>query len=249
MKALSVRMLNSGWILHKNPDTSWSFRSPLGYETRWTPPENAPASPPEELVREIDRVEDAIHRGAISRYLGPAGRVQPPLPAEGAPAATRLAREHIAKGHAVLRFRTHPDPTGDQTLLHHGAWRVETLLPPWTLPDTFIASGFNVLMVEHLLDTLPKLDRAPLYKTLLTITPPREGVVYFNVVQMAGLPRDWLKTPLEDGYQVPYGQNLCFVKPYNESMLKRELAEALPGTVARAWIYHHELAYTWRPHA
>ncbi len=249
MQALSERMLNSGWILHKNGDASWFFRSPLGFSGTWMPEPPRPAEPPPELLRELEAVELAIEQQRISRYLGVARRMQPPLPAEGAYTALRLAGDHVAKGHAVLRFRAMPDPAGDQALLDRGAWRVETLLPPWSVPDTFRTSGFKVFTCEHLLDTLPRLDRSHLFNTLLTLCRPPDGVVYFTVVQMSGLPRDWTQTPCEDGYQVRYGHNLCFIKPYNETMLRRELTTALQGSGARAWIHHHELAYTWRPHA
>ncbi len=248
MRALSERMLNSGWLLHKNGDGSWSFQSPLGFRTRWTPAPDTPASPPADLLRELEAVELAIHDGRISRFLGPAPRIQPPLPPEGAPVALHLARDHLAKGHAVLRFRTLPDPAGDQALLDSGAWRVETLPPPWTLPKSYRTSGFTVFTCEHLLDSLPRLDRRHLFDTLKSLTPAPDGVVYFTAVQMSALPREWLKTPFEDGYQVQYGHNLCFIKPYNESMLRRELSDALPGHVSRAWIHHHELAFIWRPH-
>lgn len=248
MKTLSQRMLNSGWLLHKQEKNAWSFQSPLGFSTTWTPPPGLPPVPPEDLLREIEAVEQAIAEGKISRFLGAAARTQPPVPPEGSPTALHLAREHLAKNHAVLRFRTQPDPAGDQALLRSGAWRVETWLPPWPPPRTCHLSGFTVFTCEHLLDSLPRLDRRHLFHTIQALTPAPEGVVYFTVIQMSALPREWLKMPFEDGYQIPYGHNQCFVKPYSESMLQRELSGALSGYVRRAWIHHHEITFTWRPH-
>jgi hypothetical protein len=250
MQELSRRMLKSGWILNKDPDKPcWTYHSPLGLKgtlgTGW----DGKIIPPECLLRELDRVEQAIVENRITRFTGTACRVQPPLPPEGSPLALRLANEHIAKGHAVLRLRATEDPSGDEALRKHGAWRVETLLPPWTVPANYHSAGFSVMTCEHLLDTLPQPDRQNLFKTLLSLTPPGDGSVYFTVVQMSAIPREWRENPLEDGYQVKYGHNLCFIKPYNESMLRRELSRALPGDIERAWILHHELTCIWRPHA
>lgn len=249
MKALSERMLKSGWILHKSADATWTALSPRGYRETLHKRGDGQVTPSPDLLREITEVERLIETGGFSRYLGTSRRLQPPLPPEGAPLAQHLARRHIARGHAVLRFRSLPDPAGDQTLLDHGAWRVETLSPPWQNTEPLKTSRFTVFTCEHLLDTLPRLDRRRLLAILLQQVPKGDGVAYFTVLQMSALPKEWLQVPSEDGYQIQYGHNLCFVKPYNEAMLRRELAGTLPGDIERAWIQHHELTYSWRPHA
>lgn len=249
MHTLSDRMLKSGWLVKKTAENSFTLISPLGFHCVWNRVSNEEETPPPtEVQTEIISVETAISEGRISRFLGTSPLLQPPLPNEGALMASYIARQHIAKGHAVLRYRATPDEAGSRTLREQGgAWRVETLLPPWNLPYPSTAAAFSVLLCEHLLDTLPKTDRMHLLQHIREMTPP-QGVVYFSVYQMDGLQRAWLKHPFEDGYEVPYGRNKCFIKPYNESMLRRELSEQLHGSVERAWIQFHERVYAWRPH-
>jgi hypothetical protein len=251
MSSLIPSMRANGWVIRQSPPGTWRFRSPHGASWSFTAGQLRGESVRQTLLEENDRVQHALNTGALSPWFGTATLLQPPLPPDGAPIATHIAKHHLAKGLAVLRLRTDPDDAGSETLRHHGAWRVETLLPPWDTSSVNLSSDatrFSVILCEHLIDTLPVLDRKPLYGKLLALTPPL-GQVYFNAFQMSALPTSWRESPFEDGYLIPYGPHQCFVKPYNEAMLHREIDHALPGTVERGWTACHELTCSWRPHA
>lgn len=251
MNTLIPSFRANGWVIQPSPEGTWSFRSPLG--SAWNPSPHELKSEPfrQTLLQENSRVQEALNTAQISPCFGTATLLQPPLPPEGAPLAVRIAKEHQAKGHAVLRLRTDPDEPGSQTLREHGAWRVDTLLPPWeslTHNPSNASTRFSIILCEHLIDTLPSPDRKQLYNKIQSLTPSL-GLVFFNVFQMSALPKSWLNQPFEDGYLIPYGPHRCFVKPYNEAMLHREIAAALPGAREKSWSSYHELVCSWRSHA
>lgn len=246
MSALSDRMLSAGWVLRRLGPGKWSVVAPSGFsaihtDAIWTPGV-------ETVEAELGKTETAISKGEHTPFLGTCRLASPPLEDKPTLLAEKIAHGGHARDHAVLRVLSSPDPAGDEVLSRHGAWRAESLLPPWKGPHHPGPPPFHLLLCEHLLDTLPPIDRNHLLMMLPSLLHP-DGCAWFSFFQMSGMPPDHLREPHADGYKVRYGRHFVFLRPYTPATALKELAALPKGEVRTAWTQHHELVCTWKPHA
>lgn len=247
MSALHTRMRNAGWILLPLGEGRWRLTAPDGNTWEDHADNLTPKIPA--ITQHLEADEAAIAAGTRTPFLGTARLTAPPLDGYPTLLAEWIAQQHIPRGHAVLRLLTAPDPAGTDLLHQAGAWRVDTLLPPWTPPslpgDTH---PFHVILCEHVIDVLPRIDRTQVLQTIAKILP-KDGEAWFSLFQMSAMPPDALKHPHEDGYTLAYGRHTVFLRPHTPTMAQREITEFLGGTLEIAATRHHELICCWRPHA
>jgi len=247
MSHFSDRLYQAGWVIRKQTPGHYSAWSPTGKRFEWVS-ENGDACLTE-MERQLAEDERAIAQGKYTPYLGTARLTAPDLDGRPSLLAERIAHDHLARGHAVLRLLTAPDPAGDEALSHSGAWRVESLTAPWQWKSPPGGTPpFRVLLCEHVVDVLPKVDRYPLYKRMAETLHP-EGEIYFSFFQMSALPDEPLRTPFEDGYRIPHGRHQLFIRPYTPAMVQREITALFNGNVKILANPFHELICCWRPHA
>ncbi|MCC5849113.1 MAG: hypothetical protein JJU29_13585 [Verrucomicrobia bacterium] len=247
MSSFSDRLYQAGWVIRKHTPEHYTAWSPSGNRFEWRPEKGETCRV--EMERQLVEDERAIDQGAHTPFLGTARLTAPDLGNHPSLLAERIAHDHSARGHAVLRLLTISDPAGDEALSNSGAWRVESLLAPWQWqPPPGGAPPYRVLLCEHVVDVLPKADRYPLYKRMAAALHP-DGEIYFSLFQMSALPDEPLRTPFEDGYQMAHGRHRVFVRPYTPAMAQREITALLHGNLEIFANPFHELHCCWRPHA
>ena len=247
MSALSDRLRQAGWLLEPLGEGRWRLTAPDGAVLEEHADNLRRGAPG--VLRRLEADEDAIAAGTRTPFLATARLTAPPLDGKGSLLAEYAARKHIVRGHAVLRMLTAPDDTGSRMLQESGAWRVESLLPPWPCPDLpGDTHPFHILLCEHVIDVLPLTDRKEVLSTIARLLP-KDGEAWFSLFQMSAIPPEALRHPYEDGYTLDYGPHRVFIRPHTPAMAQREITGILGGTFETAATRHHELICCWRPHA
>ncbi len=246
MHELSARMLQAGWVLRPENDGLWSVLAPAGRtfhyrHGQWTPGR-------EEVLAALREDEDAIAAGRQSRFRGTCRLTHVPSGESPSPYIARLCHDGFVAGHHVLRLRCGPDPVGDAALLQAGARRVETHAP-WQgeLPEAF-AKTFHLLLAEHVVDVLPRVDRAWFYRQMAKAIRP-DGTAFFALHAMEAMPPAEERKVFGDGYEVGRGKQPVFYKPYTPAMALREIRQQLGGYAQEAWTLYHEVVIRWTAHA
>lgn len=242
MHTSSDRFIAAGWLIRKVSPDLWELTAVDG--TRY--PLAAGTTPSPEALQHLQRDEDEIAAGTYSPFAGTCRLSCPPLEGLPSPLAAGIADRHLSRNASILRLCAQPDPAGDALLAARGAWRVETLLPPWRPRNNSPVTPFSLILCDHLLDSLPRSDRLRIAR-LIREQLLKDGAAYFSLYDISGMPPPESRTPFEDGYCVRYGRAAAFLRPYTAATAQREILHLLPGLLHPVWTRHHEHVYEWRP--
>ncbi|MGA0370071.1 MAG: hypothetical protein ACO3N7_11565, partial [Kiritimatiellia bacterium] len=244
MQEISQRMLSAGWILHSvKSEEAWTAISPENKMFRWQSGKWIPDL--NRLLEELNHNERSIREGIYTPYTGTSRLTVPDQKNTPALLTKWLVQQGAVKGKSVLRARCAEDPAGDELLYQAGARRVTTLLQPWNAaPENHRHLSSHLLICEHVADVLPKADRIPTLKRILTHLGA-EAEAYFSFYQMDALPMTLPHQSFEDGYLFSYGRHQVFMKPTLPGRCAPLLQHILGGFSEEINLLYNEIFCRW----
>ncbi len=242
MHELSDRLLAAGWILEPVPGSqAWSLQGPDGFSGTWVQGQWSPSL--EKLLNALERAEHGIRRNEQTPFRSTCRIWKPEsllLPAWTADAGFAADRD-------ILRIQCRRDPAGDTRLLEHGARRVQTLFP-WEIGTMEAKGAFHLVLIDHVTDLLPRIDRETMYATAKQHLR-KDGQVFISLFDVSAVPPDVNRTPYEDGYRLQMGRHHCFLKPHTESGVLKELKREAGGKAEVVGHPYQEYICRWWPYA
>ncbi len=231
-----VREKNGSWTVYASGARRYRYDMSSG----WSVPETEITAALENDLQDIeqgrrDPVRTLSRTTALDHTRNPSQPV------------VRLCRDGSVRGKTVLHLGTGLDRFACAAMLAAGALQVTDYDPNFYPDRSVLASTYEVLVCNYVLNILPPHERARVYADIAACTAPL-GAAYLCVQgTWPVLNRHRVVRPFADGYVIQDSPSPTFRKGYDPQEFLAEIQANLGGRAEILCMFYSNTMAVWKP--
>lgn len=245
---LSVKMIQAGWVINKNPDRSFVVYGPLNQTfyynsetTTWSDEKNSAI----DIEKKVDEDLEKITQGNRSPISSSSRLTALDHTKHSSQPVRYICSKRLVEGKSVLHLGTGLDRFAKQDLLASGCLSVADYDPNFYPDSSVLKKKYDIVMAHYVLNILPSKVRHQVYQLIDRSLNP-EGMVYVTVQGVWPVMNKYeIIEPFEDGYLIKTGLNQTFRKGYESLDIINEIQTELGGQAHILSMFYSNTLISW----